>query len=178
MTTGGTGQREDETTSVALEELGAHLILDGVAQEPAHGVILGEAAGGRPVVLALPGSPLCAMTGLLTVGHALIAGPPSEDCPPPAGSRPDVHWTPWAAPAVIPAYSPGRPGHPEPTVSRHALGPRPRGRAARGAEDGMRPGQDMEAIRCPGGCRPARGKHAGLRGVGRGPAEDRPNPHP
>ncbi|WP_223286301.1 molybdopterin-binding protein [Kocuria atrinae] len=91
VTTGGTGHGEDDHVREALTELDAHLIIDGLAQEPAHGVILAQLPDDGPVVLALPGSPLSAVTGLLSVGHALIAGATGQPLPryvqPPPGPR-------------------------------------------------------------------------------------------
>ena len=134
----------------ALEELGAHLILDGVAQEPAHGVILAKLPEDGPVVLALPGSPLSAMTGLLTVGHALIAGATGEGLPTTRRLTAGRALDPLGRTRVIPAYIQDGRVIPEPTVGPAMLS----GLAHADVllvvpEDGMQPGQDMEAIPLP-----------------------------
>ena len=150
VSTGGTGHGEDDHVRKALEDLGAHLIIDGVAQEPAHGVIVAQLPDDGPVVLALPGSPLSAMTGLLSVGHALIAGAKGEAMPftrrVTAGQ--DLEAT--GRTRVIPAYL--QDGHvlPEPTVGPTMLS----GLAHADVllvvpEDGMSAGQDVEVIPLP-----------------------------
>ena len=150
VTTGGTGHGEDDHVRQALTELGAHLVLGGVAQEPAHGMILAQLPEGGPVVLALPGSPLSAMTGLLTVGHALIAGATGEGLPAtrrvPAGRALE----PLGRTRVIPAYLQDGRVLPEPTVGPAMLS----GLAHADVllvvpEDGAQPGQDVEVVPLP-----------------------------
>ncbi len=150
VTTGGTGHGEDDHVRQALEELDAHLILDGVAQEPAHGVILAKLPEDGPVVLALPGSPLSAMTGLLTVGHALIAGATGEGLPTTRRITAGRALEPLGRTRVIPAYLQDGRVIPEPTVGPAMLS----GLAHADVllvvpEDGMQPGQDMEVIPLP-----------------------------
>ena len=150
VTTGGTGHGEDDHVRQALAELNAHLILDGVAQEPAHGVILAKLPEDGPVVLALPGSPLSAMTGLLTVGHALIAGATGEGLPATRRITAGRALEPLGRTRVIPAYLQDGRVLPEPTVGPAMLS----GLAHADVllvvpEDGMQPGQDMEVIPLP-----------------------------
>ena len=150
VTTGGTGHGEDDHVRAALTELDAHLILDGLAQEPAHGVIVAKLPNDGPVVLALPGSPLSALTGLLTVGHALLTGATGEQLPPvrrvTAGQSMEgdgrIH--------IIPAYFQAGRVLPEPTVGPTMLS----GLAHADVlmvvpREGMRPGQDVEVLALP-----------------------------
>ncbi|RKQ33778.1 molybdopterin molybdenumtransferase MoeA [Kocuria tytonis] len=150
VTTGGTGHGEDDHVRQALEELDAHLILDGVAQEPAHGVILAQLPDDGPVVLALPGSPLSAMTGLLTVGHALIAGATGETLPLTRRVTAGRALEPTGHTRVIPAYIQDGRVIPEPAVGPAMLS----GLAHADVllvvpEDGMHAGQDMEVVPLP-----------------------------
>lgn len=150
VTTGGTGHGEDDHVRQALEELGAHLVLDGVAQEPAHGVILAKLPDDGPVVLALPGSPLSAMTGLLTVGHALICGATGDALPATRRVTAGAALGPTGSTRVIPAYLQDGRVIPEPAVGPAMLS----GLAHADVllvvpEDGMHAGQDMEVIPLP-----------------------------
>ncbi|CAL8896425.1 molybdopterin molybdotransferase MoeA [Kocuria varians] len=150
VTTGGTGHGEDDHVRQALEELDAHLIIDGVAQEPAHGVILAKLPEDGPVVLALPGSPLSAITGLLTVGHALIAGATGEGMPVTRRITAGQGLDPAGVTRIIPAYLQDGRVVPEP-----ATGPAMLSGLAHAdvllvvPEDGMKPGQDMEVVPLP-----------------------------
>lgn len=54
-----------------LEELGAELIIDGVACRPGHPQALARFPDGR-LVVGLPGNPLAALTAFLTLGVAVI----------------------------------------------------------------------------------------------------------
>ena len=54
-----------------LAELGAELIIDGVACRPGHPQALGRFDDGR-LVLGLPGNPLAALTAFLTLGAAAL----------------------------------------------------------------------------------------------------------
>ena len=150
VTTGGTGHGEDDHVRQALEELEAHLVLDGVAQEPAHGVILAKLPEDGPVVLALPGSPLSAMTGLLTIGHALICGATGDALPTTRRVTAGQALAPTGTTRVIPAYLQDGRVIPEPAVGPAMLS----GLAHADVllvvpEDGMQPGQDVEVVPLP-----------------------------
>ncbi|TDD61757.1 molybdopterin molybdenumtransferase MoeA [Kribbella antibiotica] len=56
-----------------LREMGAELVVDGVACRPGHPQALARLADGR-LVIGLPGNPLAALTAFLTLGVAAIAG--------------------------------------------------------------------------------------------------------
>ncbi|MFG6402097.1 molybdopterin molybdotransferase MoeA [Microbacterium sp. P04] len=72
-TTGGTGGSEVDHVRRALDDVGARLIIDGLAVRPGAPTVLAELPDGR-FVLALPGNPLAAMVGLLLVGAPLLVG--------------------------------------------------------------------------------------------------------
>lgn len=150
VTTGGTGHGEDDHVRAALTELEAHLILDGLAQEPAHGVIVAKLPNDGPVVLALPGSPLSAMTGLLTVGHALITGATGEQLPPVRRATAGQAVEGDGSVHIIPAYFQAGRVLPEPTVGPAMLS----GLAHADVlmvvpREGLRPGQDVDVLALP-----------------------------
>lgn len=150
VTTGGTGHGEDDHVREALNELDAHLIIDGLAQEPAHGVILAQLPDDGPVVLALPGSPLSAVTGLLTVGHALIAGATGEPLPEARPATSGASMAETGHVQVIPGYYQEGRVLPEPTVGPAMLS----GMAHADVllvvpAEGLRPGQDVRVLQLP-----------------------------
>ncbi|HZK58781.1 MAG TPA: molybdopterin molybdotransferase MoeA [Cryobacterium sp.] len=73
ISTGGTARGPADHVRVALDRLGATLVIDGVSMRPGHPIMLARLAGGR-LMLCLPGNPLAAMLGLLSVGAALVDG--------------------------------------------------------------------------------------------------------
>lgn len=73
ITTGGTGGSSADHIRRALTELGAELIIDGIAMRPGHPTLLARLADGRFLV-GLPGNPLAAMMAMLTVAAPLLAG--------------------------------------------------------------------------------------------------------
>ncbi|MET9771701.1 molybdopterin molybdotransferase MoeA [Streptomyces sp. NPDC006415] len=94
VTTGGTAAGPVDHVHPVLDALGAELLVDGVAVRPGHPMLLarlrasGQAegqAGGPPegpYLVGLPGNPLAAVSGLLTLAEPLlagIAGRPAQD---------------------------------------------------------------------------------------------------
>lgn len=73
VTTGGTGDSAVDHVRTALSELGAQLIIDGISMRPGGPTMLAKLPDGR-LVVALPGNPLAAMMGILTVVAPLIGG--------------------------------------------------------------------------------------------------------
>lgn len=73
ITTGGTGNSSADHIRRALEDLGAELIIDGIAMRPGHPTLLAKLPDGRFLV-GLPGNPLAAMMAMLTVTAPLLAG--------------------------------------------------------------------------------------------------------
>lgn len=73
VTTGGSSRGRTDHIRTALTELGAELLLDGVRMRPGRPLILAAAPTGQ-LVLALPGNPLAAVIGLLSIGEPLLTG--------------------------------------------------------------------------------------------------------
>jgi molybdopterin molybdotransferase len=72
VTTGGTGHSPADHLRSALGELNARILIDGVAMRPGAPALLAQLPDGRFVV-ALPGNPLAAMMGMLTLAQPLLA---------------------------------------------------------------------------------------------------------
>ncbi|MEU3052400.1 molybdopterin molybdotransferase MoeA [Streptomyces griseus] len=94
VTTGGTASGPVDHVHPVLDALGAELLVDGVAVRPGHPMLLarlpasgqmkGQAEGppDGPYLVGLPGNPLAAVSGLLTLAEPLlagIAGRPAQD---------------------------------------------------------------------------------------------------
>ncbi|MEH0110469.1 molybdopterin-binding protein [Tersicoccus sp. MR15.9] len=86
VTTGGTGTHSRREVRGALAAAGAEILIDGVAVQPGHPLLLARLADGRMLV-ALPGHPLAAMTGMLTLVEPLLAGLAGADLPRPGHVR-------------------------------------------------------------------------------------------
>ncbi|MFF7994070.1 molybdopterin molybdotransferase MoeA [Kitasatospora xanthocidica] len=71
VTTGGTAAGPVDHLHRALAEAGARLLVDGVAVRPGHPMLLAELPGGRHLV-GLPGNPLAAVAGTLTLALPLL----------------------------------------------------------------------------------------------------------
>ncbi|MFI5768949.1 molybdopterin molybdotransferase MoeA [Streptomyces sp. NPDC051658] len=90
ITTGGTAAGPVDHVHPVLAEIGAELLVDGVAVRPGHPMLLarlrradsvagsserrGEARGKGPYLVGLPGNPLAAVSGLLTLAEPLLRG--------------------------------------------------------------------------------------------------------
>ncbi|WP_369185960.1 molybdopterin molybdotransferase MoeA [Streptomyces sp. Y1] len=112
VTTGGTAAGPVDFLHRALAEAGARLLVDGVAVRPGHPMLLAELPGGRHLV-GLPGNPLAAVAGMVTLALPLLRARSGRGAESPA-----------AAPAAV-----ALPGHPADTrllpVRRGAEGVRP-----------------------------------------------------
>ncbi len=79
VTTGSTARGPVDHLHAVLDRAGARCVVDGVAVRPGHPMLLAVLADGRPLV-GLPGNPLAAVSGLLTlldpVVRALHGRPP------------------------------------------------------------------------------------------------------
>jgi molybdopterin molybdotransferase len=73
ITTGGTGHSRADHLHPALARLGATLLIDGVAMRPGGPSLVARLVDGRMLV-GLPGNPLAAMMGMLTLVQPLLAG--------------------------------------------------------------------------------------------------------
>jgi molybdopterin molybdotransferase len=81
VTTGGTARGPVDHLHDVLAKLGAELLVDGAAVRPGHPMLLARLAPGRYLV-GLPGNPLAAVSGVLTLLQPLLRGLQGR---PPAG---------------------------------------------------------------------------------------------
>ncbi|MFF0568169.1 molybdopterin-binding protein [Streptomyces sp. NPDC004041] len=82
VTTGGTAAGPVDHVHPVLDALGAELLVDGVAVRPGHPMLLARLSSDGPYLVGLPGNPLAAVSGLLTLAEPLlagIAGRPAQD---------------------------------------------------------------------------------------------------
>ncbi|MET9253583.1 molybdopterin molybdotransferase MoeA [Streptomyces sp. NPDC003717] len=71
VTTGGTAAGPVDHVHPVLDRLGAELLVDGVKVRPGHPMLLARVGDGRHLV-GLPGNPLAAVSGLLTLAEPLL----------------------------------------------------------------------------------------------------------
>ncbi|MFD6659681.1 molybdopterin molybdotransferase MoeA [Streptomyces parvus] len=112
VTTGGTAAGPLDHVHPVLEALGAELLVDGVAVRPGHPMLLARLSPDGPYLVGLPGNPLAAVSGLLTLAEPLlagIAGRPAQD-PYRALVHADVHGHPHDTRLVPVVHRPGRAG--------------------------------------------------------------------
>jgi molybdopterin molybdotransferase len=118
MTTGGSAGGAADHLRGALARLGARIVVDTVDVRPGHPMLLAELPDGRRLV-GLPGNPLAALAGVITLLAPLLAGLSGAPLPP-------------LSSAVV-----------EQDVSIHSRGSRTRGRllipVSRNAEGAVRP---------------------------------------
>ncbi|WP_406386624.1 molybdopterin molybdotransferase MoeA [Streptomyces sp. NBC_01618] len=78
ITTGGTASGPVDHVHPVLAEIGAELLVDGVAVRPGHPMLLArlgaEGPDTGPYLVGLPGNPLAAVSGLLTLAEPLLRG--------------------------------------------------------------------------------------------------------
>lgn len=74
ITTGGTAAGPVDHVHPVLAEIGAGLLVDGVAVRPGHPMLLARLPSGGPYLVGLPGNPLAAVSGLLTLAEPLLRG--------------------------------------------------------------------------------------------------------
>ncbi|WP_256104591.1 molybdopterin molybdotransferase MoeA [Streptomyces sp. ODS05-4] len=73
LTTGGTAAGPVDHLHAVIETVGAELLVDGVKVRPGHPMLLARSAPHRYLV-GLPGNPLAAVAGLLTLAAPLLRG--------------------------------------------------------------------------------------------------------
>ncbi|GGU28060.1 molybdopterin molybdotransferase MoeA [Streptomyces lavendofoliae] len=73
ITTGGTAAGPVDHVHPVLREAGAELLVDGVKVRPGHPMLLARLAPSQYLV-GLPGNPLAAVSGLLTLAEPLLRG--------------------------------------------------------------------------------------------------------
>ncbi|NYV77671.1 molybdopterin-binding protein, partial [Streptomyces sp. UH6] len=71
VTTGGTAAGPVDHVHPILRKAGAELLVDGVQVRPGHPMLLARLQDGRHLV-GLPGNPLAAVSGLLTLAQPLL----------------------------------------------------------------------------------------------------------
>ncbi|WP_239590075.1 molybdopterin molybdotransferase MoeA [Streptomyces aureoverticillatus] len=102
VTTGGTASGPVDHVHPTLHRLGAELLVDGVAVRPGHPMLLARLPSGagerQRHLVGLPGNPLAAVSGLLTLAEPLLRALGSRrPAPEPytAPLRDDVHGHPY-----------------------------------------------------------------------------------
>uniref|UniRef100_UPI00029B4D18 molybdopterin-binding protein n=1 Tax=Streptomyces somaliensis TaxID=78355 RepID=UPI00029B4D18 len=140
VTTGGTAAGPVDHVRPVLLKAGAELLVDGVRVRPGHPMLLARLTPSRYLV-GLPGNPLAAVSGLLTLAEPLLRGLVGHRPPEPrrAPLRDEVHGHPHDTRLVPVVHRTGQ------VVPLHYTGPAMlRGLAA---ADGF-------AVVPPGGARP------------------------
>ncbi|MEE1739940.1 molybdopterin molybdotransferase MoeA [Streptomyces sp. BE147] len=125
ITTGGTAAGPVDHVHPVLAELGAELLVDGVAVRPGHPMLLARLPSGGPYLVGLPGNPLAAVSGLLTLAEPLlggIAGRLSQE-PYRALVHAEVHGHPHDTRLVPVVHRVGRAGGRDYVVPLHYNGP-------------------------------------------------------
>ncbi|QIJ63688.1 molybdopterin molybdotransferase MoeA [Streptomyces sp. JB150] len=150
VTTGGTAAGPVDHVHPTLHRIGARLLVDGVKVRPGHPMLLARLTEGRYLV-GLPGNPLAAVSGLLTLAEPLLralagrAAPERYALP----LRDGAHGHPYDT-RLIPVLLRG-----ERAVPLHYNGPAMlRGVAAADAlavvpPGGAKPGQETEILELP-----------------------------
>jgi molybdopterin molybdotransferase len=82
VVTGASARGPADHLRPALAEIGAELIVNGVACRPGHPMLLARLPDGRHVV-GLPGNPLAALAGAVTLLAPLVAALSGDRCPEP-----------------------------------------------------------------------------------------------
>ncbi|MET7679301.1 molybdopterin molybdotransferase MoeA [Streptomyces sp. NPDC005423] len=150
VTTGGTASGPVDHVHSTLRGIGAEIVVDGVTVRPGHPMLLARTKEDQHLV-GLPGNPLAAVSGLLTLAEPLLrtlAGRPARQpytLPLAEGVRGHSHDT-----RLVPAVLRG-----DRAVALHYNGPAMlRGIAAADAlvivpPGGVRPGQETELLDLP-----------------------------
>jgi molybdopterin molybdotransferase len=71
VTTGGTAAGPVDHVHPVLDRVGAEVLIDGVAVRPGHPMLLAR-TGGHQLLAGLPGNPLAAVSGLLTLVEPVL----------------------------------------------------------------------------------------------------------
>lgn len=157
ITTGGTAAGPADHVHPVLAEIGAELLVDGVAVRPGHPMLLARLTSGGPYLVGLPGNPLAAVSGLLTLAEPLLrglAGQAVED-PYRVVVRDEVHGHPHDTRLVPVVHRVGAGAGPEHVVPLHYNGPAMlRGIAAADGlavvpPGGVRSGTEVEILDLP-----------------------------
>ncbi|MGW2233668.1 molybdopterin molybdotransferase MoeA [Streptomyces sp. NPDC001759] len=150
VTTGGTAAGPVDHVHPILERIGAELLVDGVKVRPGHPMLLARVGDGRHLV-GLPGNPLAAVSGLLTLAEPLLRTLAARPAPEPytLPVRDEAHGHPYDT-RLIPVVLRG-----DRAVPLHYNGPAMlRGIAAADAlavvpPGGARAGEELELLDLP-----------------------------
>ncbi|WP_069885239.1 molybdopterin molybdotransferase MoeA [Streptomyces luteocolor] len=150
VTTGGTASGPVDHVHPILDRVGAELLVDGVAVRPGHPMLLARIRPGQHLV-GLPGNPLAAVSGLLTLAEPLLRTLSGRRAAPAytAAIRDDVHGHPYDT-RLVPVALRG-----DDAVPLHFNGPAMlRGIAAADGlavvpPGGAKPGQELEILDLP-----------------------------
>ncbi|HEY9438482.1 MAG TPA: molybdopterin molybdotransferase MoeA, partial [Streptomyces sp.] len=157
VTTGGTAVGPVDQVHPVLAETGAELLVDGVAVRPGHPMLLARLADSGPCLVGLPGNPLAAVSGLLTLAEPLLQGLAGRVAQDPYGAvlDDDVHGHPHDTRLVPVAHRAGGAAGPDRVVPLHYNGPAMlRGIAAADGlavvpPGGVRAGSEVEILDLP-----------------------------
>ncbi|WP_299530312.1 molybdopterin-binding protein [uncultured Streptomyces sp.] len=157
VTTGGTAAGPVDHVHPVLAGLGAELLVDGVAVRPGHPMLLARIAVGGPWLAGLPGNPLAAVSGLLTLAGPVLGGLAGRQQPLPyrALVRDDVQGHPTDTRLVPVVHRAGPGGARDHVVPLHYNGPAMlRGIAAADGlavvpPGGVRSGTEVEILDLP-----------------------------
>ncbi|MFI7401511.1 molybdopterin molybdotransferase MoeA [Streptomyces sp. NPDC049541] len=150
VTTGGTASGPVDHVHPTLQRIGAELLVDGVTVRPGHPMLLARTKENQHLV-GLPGNPLAAVSGLLTLAEPLLRTLAAHPAPEPYALplQDGVHGHPHDT-RLIPVVLRG-----DSAVPLHYNGPAMlRGIAAADAlavvpPGGARPGQELELLDLP-----------------------------
>ncbi|MEW2486048.1 molybdopterin molybdotransferase MoeA [Streptomyces sp. NPDC048411] len=157
ITTGGTAAGPVDHVHPVLAEIGAELLVDGVAVRPGHPMLLTRLTSGGPYLVGLPGNPLAAVSGLLTLAEPLLRGLAGQTVEDPyrVVVRDEVHGHPHDTRLVPVVHRVGAGSGPEHVVPLHYNGPAMlRGIAAADGlavvpPGGVRSGTEVEILDLP-----------------------------
>ncbi|WP_030320126.1 molybdopterin molybdotransferase MoeA [Streptomyces sp. NRRL B-3229] len=150
VTTGGTAAGPVDHVHPTLDRIGAELLVDGVKVRPGHPMLLARTKENQHLV-GLPGNPLAAVSGLLTLAEPLLRTLAARPAPEPytLPLRDEAHGHPYDT-RLVPVVLRG-----DSAVPLHYNGPAMlRGIAAADAlavvpPGGARPGQEAELLDLP-----------------------------
>ncbi|MCT9074970.1 molybdopterin molybdotransferase MoeA [Streptomyces fulvoviolaceus] len=150
VTTGGTAAGPVDHVHPTLQRIGAELLVNGVKVRPGHPMLLARTKENQHLV-GLPGNPLAAVSGLLTLAEPLLRTLAARPAPEPytLPLRGEAHGHPYDT-RLIPVVLRG-----DSAVPLHYNGPAMlRGIAAADAlavvpPGGARPGQELELLDLP-----------------------------
>ncbi|MFI8824285.1 molybdopterin molybdotransferase MoeA [Streptomyces sp. NPDC053431] len=163
VTTGGTAAGPVDHVHPVLAKAGATLLVDGVKVRPGHPMLLAELGRGPRHLVGLPGNPLAAVSGLLTLAEPLLRTLAGRPVPEPyrVPVREEIHGHPYDT-RLVPVLLRG-----DEAAPLHYNGPAMlRGIAAADGmavvpSGGARPGQTLDVLDLPWTAASAQGEAQG-----------------